>query len=291
MIRAQAISKRYDRTVALDQLSLEIPEGSVFGLLGPNGAGKTTFLRVAMGLVFADSGRIDLAGLHPARLGYLPEQAFYPPRFSIGNYMRTLGQLAGLEGAGLRQEVSQLLEQVGLAGVAGQKLGGCSRGMLQRLGLAQALLADPPLLLLDEPALGLDPAGQRFMREQIVAFQEKGKTVVLSSHHLDEVTRVCSHVAVLSRGRLVRSGSLEALLDAEPEVRIRTSTLPAEVQQRLAALDGDISVAERRVVLAGEAAGRKAEVLHLLLDAEVDVRRLVERQTTLEQVYLEATGQ
>jgi ABC-2 type transport system ATP-binding protein len=290
MIRAESITKRYDNTVALDRLTLEVPAGSVFGLLGPNGAGKTTFLRIAMGLVLPDSGRIHLDGLHPSRFGFLPEQAFYPPRFSIGGYLLTLGRLAELEGAALRQEVGQLLQRVGLNQVAGQKLGACSRGMLQRLGLAQALLGDPPLLLLDEPALGLDPVGQRFMREQILALHGAGRTVLLSSHHLDEVTRICTHVAVLSQGRLVRAGTLEALLGGEPEVRITTSPLPAELQQEIATLSAGISVSENLVLLAGDAISHKVPVLRLLLEANIDIRQLSERQATLEQVFLEATG-
>jgi ABC-2 type transport system ATP-binding protein len=182
LIHTRTLTKRYGDTLALDRLSLEIPPGAVFGLLGPNGAGKTTFLRLVMGLAYPDQGEINYGGLAPFQIGYLPERAFYPSRFAIRDYLLTLGRLSGLRGDALRRRADELLAQVNLLEVAGRRLSACSRGMLQRFGLAQALLADPPLLLLDEPVLGLDPAGQKFMREQIVTLHQAGKTVLLSSH-------------------------------------------------------------------------------------------------------------
>lgn len=291
MIRVKSLTKRYDSTLALDSLTLEVPDGAVFGLLGPNGAGKTTFLRLVMGFVFPDSGELDLGGLSKASIGFLPERAFYPPRFSIHDQLTTLGRLAGLSGTSLRQEVDKLLHQVQLHEVRQRRLGACSRGMLQRLGLAQALLGNPPLLLLDEPALGLDPAGQKFMREQIADLHQSGKTVVLSSHHLDEITRTCTHIAVIDRGRMVRAGLLETILAPRAQVTIVTGPLPADLPAQLSSLASDISVSEGTVVMAGNAVSRKAEVLRLLLDRDVDIRRLSEQQATLEEVYLEATGE
>jgi len=290
MIHVTELTKRYGETLALDRLTLEVPAGAVFGLLGPNGAGKTTFLRLVMGFAFGDAGQIERGGLRSASIGYLPERAFYPPRFSVNDYLTTLGKLSGLKGKALRIAVQQRLEQVGLHQVAGRRLGACSRGMLQRLGLAQALLGDPPLLLLDEPVLGLDPAAQKFMREQIVALQQAGKTVLLSSHHLDEVTRVCTHVAVLNQGRLVRCGALQDILAPRPQVSIIAGPLPADLAAHLATLAPGTDVTEGQVILSGEAVALKTQVLRLLLDAGVDIRQLDERHATLEEVYLEATG-
>lgn len=291
MIHTTELTKHYGEILALDRLSVEVPPGAVFGLLGPNGAGKTTFLRLVMGFAFADSGQIDRGGISPARIGYLPERAFYPPRFSVRDFLTTLGRLGGLGGADLRDAVDRLLQQVKLEEAANRQLGACSRGMLQRLGLAQALLGDPRLLLLDEPVLGLDPAGQKFMREQILALHRAGKTVLLSSHHLDEVSRVCTHVAVISHGKLVRSGPLETILAPHPQVTITTSPLPAGVLARLATLAPGIAPADRQIILADEGISHKAEVLRILLDAGVDVCHLDERHTTLEEAYLEATGE
>jgi ABC-2 type transport system ATP-binding protein len=290
MIRATEVTKRYGDTLALDRFSLEVPAGSVFGLIGPNGAGKTTFLRLIMGFAFPEAGQIDRGGLPVARIGYLPERAFYPPRFTIRAFLTTLGRLAGLKSDLLRTAVAQVLGQFGLAGVADRRLGACSRGMLQRVGVAQALVGDPPLLLLDEPVLGLDPAAQKFMREQIVALHQAGKTVLLSSHHLDEMTRICTHVAMMNHGHLVRSGLLETMLAPRPMVTIATGPLPVDLRSKLSALGTDISVRDGEVVLSDEAISHKAEALRLLLDAGVNIRELRERHVTLEEVYLEATG-
>jgi len=288
MLRAKSLTKHYKSTPALEQLSLEIPEGAVFGILGPNGAGKTTFIRLVMGLVFPTAGTIDRGGIAPAQIGYLPERAFYPLRFSIRSYLDTLAKLVGLTGSLQQEEVTRLLRQVGLLEVAGRRLGDCSRGMLQRLGLAQALLGDPKLLVLDEPALGLDPAGQVFMRQQITTLHQLGKTVLLSSHHLDEVTRVCSHIAVLSRGRLVRTGPLDSILAPRASVAIETGPLSAGVAQRLNERFPAATIGEQRIMLDGDTAGHKAEVLRLLLDEGVDIRQLHEVHTTLEAVFMEA---
>ena len=290
MIRLDDVTKRYGSTLALDRLSLQVPGGSVFGLLGPNGAGKTTLLRLIMGFVFPDGGNVDRGSLVPAKIGYLPERAFYPAQFTVGDYLGTLGRLAGLTKSELKPTVERLLLQVNLDSVVDHRLAACSRGMLQRLGLAQALLRAPSLLLLDEPALGLDPSGQKFMREQIATLYEDGKTVILCSHHLDEVSRVCTHVAVLNQGHLERTGPLDSILTPQAQVVIGTSPIPAEVSLRLLALDAAISVADRELVLTGDAVSKKAQVLRLLLESGVDIQQLVERHSTLEDVYLEATG-
>jgi ABC-2 type transport system ATP-binding protein len=291
MIQVHDLTKHYGSTLALDRLSMEVPAGSVFGLLGPNGAGKTTFLRLIMGFVFPDAGQIDRGDLFPANIGYLPERAFYPPRFTIRGYLNSLGKLAGVGARDLTRATAHLLQQLELDGVASRRLGACSRGMLQRVGLAQALLGDPPLLLLDEPAQGLDPAGQRFMRNQILALRDAGMTVVLSSHHLDEVARICTHIGVLNQGRLVRVGPLESILAPRPQVTITTGPLAGDLPGRLASLAPGISVTDHLVRLAGDAVAHKAEILHLLLDAGVDICQLTEQYATLEEAYLEATGE
>ncbi len=285
MITVSDLSKRYDSTLALDHFSLQVPAGAVFGLLGPNGAGKTTLLRLLMGLLKADAGQIDRGGLSPAQIGYLPERAFYPTRLTVASYLSTVARLAGL-----KPDPERLLAEVGLEGLGRRRLGACSRGMLQRVGLAQALLGDPSLFLLDEPALGLDPAGQKFMRDRIVALKNAGKTILLSSHHLDEVTRVCSHVAVVSQGHMVRSGPLATILVERSQVIIRTAALPPGTMETLAALDPDIRVSAEQVLLQGQAMARKSQVLRLLLDDGIDVRQLSEERATLEEIYLQATA-
>jgi len=290
MLHSADLTKHYGSTLALDRLSLDVPAGAVFGLLGPNGSGKSTFLKLVMGFIFPDAGRIERGGLCAGQIGYLSEHAFYPPRFGARDYLRTLGRLSGLRGRELDGEAERLLEQLGMAHAAGKRLGAMSRGMLQRIGLAQALLGNPPLILLDEPAAGLDPHAQKFMRDQILALQAAGKTIFLASHHLDDVTRICTHVAVLKQGRLLRTGTLAELLGYGVRVTILTGPLPDGLAARLSAASPGVVVGDGQVSLDDQARAHKAEILRLLLDAGVDIRRLDEQQATLEEIYLQVTG-
>jgi ABC-2 type transport system ATP-binding protein len=242
-----------------------------------------------MGFLLPDAGSVDLGDLKPAQIGYLPERAFYPGRITVRSYLNTLGRLAGLERSQSDLQTDRLLHQVDLHKARDQRLSACSRGMLQRMGLAQALLADPPVILLDEPARTLDPAGQQFMRQQIALLHQTGTTVVLSTHHLDEVARVCTHIAVLSRGTLARVGRLDSMLAPRPQIVISTGPMPGDLPAQLASLAPNITINERQVVLSGESIAAKAKVLRVLLDNQVDVQRLTEQVATLEEVYLQAT--
>ncbi len=288
MLAVTGLIKRYGPTTALDHLTLSIPGGTVFGLLGPNASGKSTLLKLLMGFIFPDQGQIDLGGLAPAAIGYVPERPHLPPGSRIGEYLHTAGRLAGLGGAQLQQEVARCLQTVGLEHVAGWRIRACSKGMLQRLALAQALLADPPVLVLDEPMGGLDPAGQKAIRELIKSLPAAGKTVLFSTHRLSEVTEVCSHLAILNRGRLIRTGPLAEVLPLRPQVTICVDHLPAEMGRLVAALDSDISITGNSILLEGEAVRRKAEVVRHLLDAGMDIASLNQQRATVEDVYLEA---
>lgn len=259
------------------------------GLLGPNGAGKTTFLRLLMGFIFPTLGTITRAGISPSQTGYLPDQPFYPNRFGIRDYLTVLGRLSGIHKARLSQTIDRLLEQVGLEQVDTLRLGACSRGMLQRVGLAQALLGNPQLLLLDEPVLGLDPEAQRFMRDQISALRKEGRTIILSSHHLEEVTRLCTHVAILHQGHIVRQGTLEDLLAPQPRVTIATEPVPPAIHERIMALHNGIQFHASKIILSDHVTKLKAQVLRILLDSDIDILSVAQEYSSLEDVYLEVT--
>lgn len=208
--------KRYQR--ALDHLSLTVEAGEVFGLLGPNGAGKTTALKLLMSLIYPTEGSARLLGrpfddieVH-RRIGYLPEAPYFYDYLTAREFLDYCGQLFGLERAGRRRRVGELLEQVGLAPAAGIALRHFSRGMLQRLGIAQALINDPELVFLDEPMLGLDPVGRREVRDLILQLRAAGKTVCFSTHLLPDVEALCDRVAILNRGRLHGLGALDEIL-------------------------------------------------------------------------------
>ena len=239
VIECQGLTKRYRGATALAGLDLTVEAGQVFGFLGPNGAGKTTTLRILLGLVAATSGRAWLNGRRVpdptglARVGAMIEEpAFYP--WLTGR--RNLDLLA-LSGARLQaggEEVAAALDRVGLTGVADRKVKGYSQGMRQRLGLAAALLRRPTLLLLDEPANGMDPAGIREFRTLLRSLAGDGTTVFLSSHLLAEVEQVCDQVAVLQAGRLVDQGPAAALTTARTQVRVEVD--PADQDTALALL-------------------------------------------------------
>jgi ABC-2 type transport system ATP-binding protein len=203
---------------ALDGLTLSVAEGCVYGFLGPNGAGKTTTLHVLLGFVAPTSGRAEVFGcdvrraIARRRIGYLPEHA-ESYRFLTGREQLALaGRLFGLRGAELRSRVKELLDLVDLTVAADRRVAAYSRGMLQRLGLAQALVHDPDLVILDEPTSGFDPVGRLAVRRIIAGLRERGKTVFFSSHELSEVELVCDRIGILVRGRLAVDGAVSDLV-------------------------------------------------------------------------------
>ncbi|MHB1469761.1 MAG: ABC transporter ATP-binding protein [Solirubrobacteraceae bacterium] len=221
--------KRYGEVLAVDHVDLEVNAGDVYGFLGPNGAGKTTTLRMALGLITPTEGGVELFGRDPMRdgaaalagvAGFVEAPRFYP--YLTGR--KNLELLAALDGGQARARIDTALETVELAPRAKHKVGGYSHGMRQRLGIAAALLRDPRLLILDEPATGLDPAGMRDMRLLIRRLSTEGITVLLSSHLLPEVEELCDRVAIVSHGRIVYEGALESLREmAGATHRLRTS--------------------------------------------------------------------
>jgi ABC-2 type transport system ATP-binding protein len=221
--------KRYDEVVAVDHVDLNVDTGDVYGFLGPNGAGKTTTLRMALGLITPTEGTIELFGRDPMRAGaralegvagFVEAPRFYP--YFTGR--KNLELLAALDGAGARERIDEVLEIVELSPRAAHRVGGYSHGMRQRLGIAAALLRRPRLLILDEPATGLDPAGMRDMRSLIRRLAEEGITVLLSSHQLPEVQELCDRVAIVDSGRVVYEGALVDLRrQGGADYRLRTS--------------------------------------------------------------------
>jgi len=215
VIEVEELCKSYGSLKAVSNLSFSVKEGEVFGFLGPNGAGKTTTLNMLMGLVVPDSGRITVAGVevveHPLEVrrvaGYLPENPGFYPWMSVLQNMLYFADFYGLG----RAEAEELLELVGMAGHSHRKAGELSKGMRQRLALAQALLNDPEVLLLDEPTSGLDPEGAAEFRELVRRLSREGRTILFSSHILPEVTEVCRSVGIIHRGRLVVQGELKKL--------------------------------------------------------------------------------
>jgi ABC-2 type transport system ATP-binding protein len=233
---------RRRQVVALRGLSLDIPAGHVYGLLGPNGSGKSTTLKILLGLVTPTSGSTEIFGVSSdrvasrAEVGFLPENPYFYKFLTGAETISFYGKLCGLGGRPLRERVRELLETVGLTDAGDRRISGYSKGMLQRIGLAQALVHDPRLLILDEPTAGVDPAGSRQIRDLILQLKDRGKTILLTSHLLEQVQEVCDRVGILARGRLVREGSLDILTGITGQTEYLIENASPELQAEIAKL-------------------------------------------------------
>ncbi|MBF5083070.1 ABC transporter ATP-binding protein [Quadrisphaera sp. INWT6] len=303
-VRARGLTKRFGQRAAVDDLDLDVAEGTVYGLLGPNGAGKTTFMRMLFGLVGADAGTLEVFGrtwahdgvatLAPVA-GFIESPRFYPYLTGRAN-LRLLATLDRVDRRGddADARIGGVLDTVDLLDRADEKVSGYSYGMRQRLGVAAALLREPRLLVLDEPANGLDPAGIRDMRALVTRLARSGLTVLLSSHDMDEVEQICDHVTIMSKGRVAFTGSLHRLraLAPAPTHLITTSDDLAalRVLSKAASRLDDVSVTTTHGALAlrGPQAAIDRCVI-TLADAGVAVRTLVPGTSPLEAVFFSLT--
>ena len=259
---------RRERIVAVRDLNLSVEAGQVYGLLGPNGSGKSTTLKVILGLVSATRGSTEIFGRRSSdvasrnAVGFLPENPYFYKYLTGAETLRFHGKLCGLGGMRLKTRVGELLELVGLTSTANRRLAGYSKGMLQRIGLAQALVQDPKLLVLDEPTAGMDPAGSREIRDLLLNLKGRGITVLLSSHLLAQVQEICDRVGILARGVLIREGPLEKLIAIENQIELVLENAPDALMERIATLvrDSGARIVDHRTP-----------------------------QTTLEKLFLEAT--
>lgn len=236
------IHLRRRQLVALRDLSLDIPSGHVYGLLGPNGSGKSTTLKIILGLVTPTSGTSEIFGIPSSQVasrtevGFLPENPYFYKFLTGAETIAFYGKLCGLGGRKLQDRVKELLDIVGLNEAGDRRISGYSKGMLQRIGLAQALVHDPRLLILDEPTAGVDPAGSRQIRDLILQLKARGKTILLTSHLLEQVQEVCDSVGILAKGRLVREGSLDILTGITGQTEYLIENAGPELQAEIAKL-------------------------------------------------------
>ncbi|MGK2948081.1 MAG: ABC transporter ATP-binding protein [Acidimicrobiales bacterium] len=297
VLRTHALTKEYPSVTAVDGLDLELPRGRS-GLVGANGAGKTTLFRMMLGLSHPSSGSLEVCGVDVAadpigaraRLGYMPEHDCLPLDQTAADVVATFGELSGLPPRAARQRASDVLDLVGLDEARFRPVGGFSTGMRQRTKLAQALVADPELVLLDEPTAGLDPMGREEMLALVARLGGLGISVLLATHLLDDVQQVCDHVVMLDAGRLVVSGATGSLLE-------RTGVLTVDVGVERGGL---IAALQQRSLRAEEVAG----TVEVTVDGQADVdavrdtvaalglplHRLTNRLTSLDDVYLDRAG-
>jgi len=241
---------RREKVVAVENLSLTVEPGQVYGLLGPNGSGKSTTMKIVLGLVSPSAGKTEIFGRESTRVesreqvGFLPENPYFYKFLTGFETLKFFGKLCGLKGKKLEDRSRELLALVRLEDAADRRIGGYSKGMLQRIGLAQALVQEPRLLVLDEPTAGVDPAGSREIRDLILGFKERGITVLLCSHLLEQVQEICDRVGILDRGKLIREGRLTDLISIEQQTELilenATPELLAEIAAKVAASGGRV---------------------------------------------------
>jgi len=295
-IRVTGLRKEFGDKVAVANLTLDVERGEVFGFLGPNGAGKTTAVKMLLGLIFPSSGSGSVLG-EPlgdhrtrAKIGFLPEHFRFHDWLTAEEFLRLHGSLYHMDGAGLDHRVPEMLELVGLAPYANKRLRAFSKGMLQRVGLAQALLNDPELVILDEPTSGLDPVGRRMVRDIIRTLKEKGTTVFLNSHLLSEVEITCDRVAFIKHGEVLQSSSLQSLVAGELTVEVRARNLRAEVVAGLGRWSENVRADGDRLTMTLIGEQELPEINRYLVAMGVDVYSLKPNQLSLEDLFIKIVG-
>ncbi len=301
MVQARGLTKLFDDVVALDRVDLDVPPGQIHGIVGPNGAGKTTLLGMLLGLAFADGGSLEVLGAPVGRgrtvpegvTGFVDGPGLYPALTARGN----LAALARLRGPGAPTAgIDDVLEQVGLTDVADDKVRGFSLGMRQRLGLAAALLTKPRLLVLDEPANGLDPAGKRHVHRTLARLAADGATVILSSHRMDDLEELCSEVTILATGRVTFSGPLDKLAGENRELDYRLVTSDNNAARQVAAETDGITVVDeaegvpnRELLVVRALVPALDQLVPCLVQANIAVRELAPVVSPLETAFLALT--
>ena len=291
-IQTNHLNKTFANHVAVTDLSLEVARGEVFGFLGPNGAGKTTTIKMLLGLCRPSSGSASVLGgsirdLEVRRkLGFLPELFRFHEWISGEEFLRFHGQLYGMSRSNLERRMPEVLKLVGLMGRERDKLRTYSKGMQQRIGLAQAILNRPELVFLDEPTSALDPLGRREVREIISRLKLEGMTVFLNSHLLSEVEQSCDRVAIVNRGTVLRSGPLQALLST-PELEVRVDRITPELRVGLEPFGRVLEVSETLIRLELNAESDVPIIARTVIEAGCELHSLVPKHQDLEALFMD----
>ena len=289
MIELQNVTKKFYHVTAVNDVTFTIPQSEVVGVLGPNGAGKTTLFKLIAGLLKPDNGRIAPLSYRPwPNIGYKPGRLLFPNHLQVSQYLQMVAGLSNIPNHLQEKAVFDSLVQVDMVNIANRRLRDCSKGMRQRVGLAQALIGDPPLLLLDEPSNGLDPAGQADINQLIQKLHTAGKTILISSHQLPDITQVCTELIILNHGRIHYQNSMSNALALRSHITIHTDRELYPMQDALLALHEDVEIENSSLLLRGEAMVLRRQILTMLLSAEYDIVHVEEQKVTLAEVYAEA---
>jgi ABC-2 type transport system ATP-binding protein len=279
------------KVVALDHLTLTVPEKVIFGFLGPNGAGKTTTIKILLGLLLPDSGESRIFDLESSqeevreRVGYLPENPTFYSHLSGRDFLHFCGKLIHLNRLERARRTDELLQRVNLTDAADQRLEGYSRGMLQRIGIAQALMSNPDLVILDEPITGLDPMGRREVKQILSDLKDEGKTIFFSSHVLSDVEQMCDMVGILNHGRLVESGRIAEIL-GETGLEVWAEKVPTEALGKAEEICASVTMKDGRFGFTLDRPERRDDLLKLIRDNGGTVKEEVSKREDLEAYFL-----
>jgi ABC-2 type transport system ATP-binding protein len=279
---------------ALEKVSLSVEQGEIFGLLGPNGAGKTTFVKLILSIVHPTSGTATALGFPLGRrelkeyCGYLPENHRYPGFLTAENTLIFFGRLNGLPESSLKEKTHSLLETVGLKDWAKVKTKKFSKGMLQRLGLAQALINDPKILFLDEPTDGVDPVGRKEIRDLLLKLKAQGTTIFLNSHLLSEVEMICDRVAILNKGKVVRTGTIAELTTQKLAYIIQLSSpISQEMKERLQRTLLPVEYHDTNLIVSLHEKSELNTIIDILREGGAGIEGMVQQKTSLEDYFIQ----
>ena len=296
-IETEGLRKVFGDHAAVKGLTLQVSQGEVFGFLGPNGAGKTTSMKMLLSLVTPTSGKASLLGAPIgdrqtlARVGFLPEHFRFQEWLTGGEFLQLHGQLLGLEKSALKKRQEELLERVGLTGFRNKQLRTYSKGMLQRIGLAQALLNHPALVFLDEPTSGLDPVGRRLVRDVIHELRDEGTCVFLNSHLLSEIEVTCNRVAFIRHGEVIRILDLASLHGKQSVVTIRAAGLSPEMITGMERWGRDIHAEDGQFTLTVQDEAQIPEINRYLVTQGANVYAITPARKSLEEIFIETVGE
>ena len=295
-IETQALRKEFGSNVAVRGLTLQVKRGEVFGFLGPNGAGKTTSIKMLLGLVHPTSGSASLLGRPQndlqarGQVGFLPEHFRFHDWLTAAEFLTVHGQLHKMAPDRLRKRSLELLDLVGLTPFADKQLHTFSKGMLQRIGLAQALVNEPALVFLDEPTSGLDPVGRRLVRDIIRRLREQGTTVFLNSHLLSEVEITCDRVAFIKHGEVLRTSTMTSLVEGETTVSIRARGANPQVLQDLAQWGQNVHTEGELILMSIHDEEALPAINRHLVASNVEVFSIVPQRLSLEDLFIQVVG-
>ncbi len=301
-VKTEKLTKEYSgllagvRVNAVDNLDLEVQEGEIFGFLGPNGAGKTTTIKMLLGIIYPTSGQAwvldrEIGHIETHRvISYLPENPYFYDHMTGKEILSFYARLFGIREPARSKRVDELLEQVGLGREAHKSLRNYSKGMLQRIGLAQSLINDPKLLFMDEPTAGLDPIAHVDIRRLIIDLRSQGKTVFISSHQLEDVEEVCDRVAILNRGKMVATGKMDDLL-AGGRVDLVADSVENGVMDKVKKLGGVVSLVDGRLVVEQPDNGSIDQVIDIVRAEKGHILSVNRQRKTLEDFFVETIQQ